>query len=116
MSKLTATASICQAVEFFGLKVKVGHDKHGFGKVIFADFGNQTFWAPPEEIETLWVCQPDTSTWNNIIAAIRPPKEGSVKKPADQSRRLVRQGTRLLKAAARLEGLLDADRGSISVV
>jgi hypothetical protein len=107
MSKLTSTASVCQSVEFYGLKVHVGHDKHGFGKAIFEDFG---FTFEQGEPDICWQCPPSSETGMAIIAAIRPAKQGFVKPPVPKERRLVRKANRLLRTAARLEALLDADR------
>lgn len=111
MSKLTSTATVCQMLEFYGPKVHVGHDKNGFGKAIFDDFGMK---FEPQEPDICWTCEPSSPLGLSIIAAIRPAKQGAVKSPVPKERRLVRKATKLLKAAARLEGLLDTDRGPLS--
>jgi hypothetical protein len=107
MSKLTSTATICQALELYNPAVKVGHDRHGYGKVIFADFGLRFEEAEPE---ICWTVEPTSETGRSIIAAIRPAKQGTVKKRPDLKTRLSKRATRMLKNAARLEALLDKDR------
>jgi len=113
MSKLTATGSVMKALDTYKVDIRIGHDQHGFGKIIFVAFGNK---MPRPEPDPVVVIPPASERGQAILACLRPAKQGSDKPKPDATRRLIRQGTRLLKAAARLEGLLDEDRRQISFV